>query len=242
MPTNNREKQTASSNASPTSSKENSNGENTSLDGVNGDALLLSLTKVARELHGQFQGIVERLCQTIAEESQGQVLLILERYQYRHTQSNSSVEGQWLNLSVEHAGRSYGKLAVAPHPEQSGQPALQYQHIQSLAINCALLLYSLETAAYFQREYPSPAKLTKELTPREQEILELLCSGYSRKQIAASLKIETGTIAKMCGLLYKHLGVRTERQAIAAAFILGLSFPIKNLSPEITSPPARQTT
>lgn len=242
MPTTNRKKQTASSNASSTSSGETSTGENTSPDGVKSDALLLRVAALARELHGQSSGVVERLCQEIVEGSKGQVQLILPGYLYRHTYMISSREQPWLALPVEYAGRSYGKLEVAPHPTQQGQTALPYHYIQLLASHCGLLLYSLEAAAYFQREYPSPAKPVEELTPREQEILALMCRSYSRKQIAASLDIEPETVAKMCGSLYRHLGVRTERHAIAAAFTLGLSSPIEHLSVEITPPSTRQET
>lgn len=252
MLTNNHKKQTASSNTSSTSSQEATasedalpttvNGENTSPNGVSSDTLLSSLAKLAHELHGQSKGVVERLCETIVETIQGQVQLILPGYQYRHTYMTSSREHPWFSLPVEHAGRSYGKLEVAPHPAQPGQTALPYHHVQWLASYCSLLLYSLETAAYFQREYPSPLKQAKEVTPRERDILDLLCHGYSRKQIASLLDIEYDTVVKMCGSLNKHLNVTGERHAIAAAFILGLSSPIEHLSPQITPPSTRQET
>ena len=242
MPTNNRKKQNVSSNALPIAPQGTSTGEDTSPTSVNGDELLSHLARVARELHGQSKGVVERLCQTIVEVSQGQVRLVLLPNKSQPTQNTSSIEDFWLSLPVEYAGRSYGKLEIAPHPTQPDQPALPYQHIQLLASNCGLLLYSMKAAAYFQREYPLPLKLTKEVTPREQEILELLCRGYSRKQIAASLDIDKGTVAKMCSSLYVHLGVENERQAIAAAFILGLCSPIENLSAEVNLPSTKQET
>lgn len=238
MPTNNRKKQNVSSRASSIPSQGTSTGESTSPASVNGDELLSRLATVARELHGQSTGIVERLCQTIIEASQGQVRLVLLPNKSQPTQTTSSIEDLWLSLPVEYAGRSYGQLAVAPHPTQQGQPALPYQYMQLLASYCGLLLYSLETAAYFQRECPPPVKLTEDLTQREQKILELMCQGFSRKQIGTLLNIEKGTIAKMCGTIYTKLGgVRTERHAIAAAFMLGLSFPIQNLSATFKSPP-----
>jgi DNA-binding CsgD family transcriptional regulator len=243
MPTNNHKKQTASSNVSPLSSQEASTGDNALTEDVNSIVLLLSLAALAQELHGQSTDVVERLCQRIVEMSKGQVQLILPRYQYQHSYPTSSRERPWLALLVEHAGRSYGKLEVAPHPTQPGQTALPYHHVQLLAGHCGLLLYSLETAAYFQRECPPPVKLIEVLTEREQEVLELMCHGYQRKQIATMLGIEEDTIAKMCGKLYTKLGgARTERYTVAAAFILGLSFPIEHLSPEINLPPAQQET
>lgn len=104
------------------------------------------------------------------------------------------------------------------------------------SVFCAFILYSLETAAYFQREYPSPVHLPVSLTPREQEVLELMCRGHQRKQIASMLHIKPATVGKICETMYPRLGVRTEREAIAAAFRLGLSFPIEHLSATITDP------
>lgn len=103
-----------------------------------------------------------------------------------------------------------------------------------------LILYSLETAAYFQREYPSPVHLPVSLTPREQEVLELMCRGHQRKQIASMLHIRPATVGKICEKMYARLGVRTEREAIAAAFRLGLSFPIEHLSATIDPPSVKQ--
>jgi DNA-binding CsgD family transcriptional regulator len=235
MTTNHHKKRAASSNATPISSQDTSAGAGVPPTSVDGDHLLLRLATLARELHGQSKGAEERLCQEIADESQGQVRLILLHYGYQPAQTTSSTEHLWLSLTVEYAGRSYGILEVAPHPTRSGQSALPYQQIQVLASACALLLYSLETAVYFQREYPSPVKPAETLTPRTQEILELLCRGYQRKQIAAMLGIDPKTVGKMCSTMYSQLGVRTERQAIAAAFMLGLSSPIENLTATVKS-------
>ena len=174
------------------------------------------------------------------DASRGQVQLVLQKYQYQPSQH----EQHKLNLSlpVVYAGRTYGWLEIGPDPARPDQPALPYQKIQLLASNCALILYSLETAAYFQREYRVSISLPVSLTPREQEVLELLCRGYQRKNIAIMLHISSRTIDKLCSTLYSQLGVRTERQAIAAAFRLGLSSPIEHLSATIGSPPLKKAT
>ena len=111
-----------------------------------------------------------------------------------------------------------------------------------VASQCALILYNLEAAAYFQREYPSLVTPPTELTPREQQILELLCRGYQRKQIATMLHIKPGTVAKTCGTLYAQLGVNSERGAIAAAFRMGISTPIENFAVKVKLPSAEQET
>jgi DNA-binding CsgD family transcriptional regulator len=242
MSTNNYKKQAASSNASSISSQGISVGKNVSPGSVDGDQLLLRLGTVAQELYGQSTGVAERLCQEIADATQGQVQLVLQRYQYQPVQSASTIEDLWVSAQVEYAGRLYGKLAIAPHPTLPDQTVLPYQYIRLLASNCALILFSLETSAYFRRECSSPVKLTEDLTQREQEILELLCRGLARKRIAVLLKIERGTVAKLCGTLFKKLGVATEREAIAAAFMLGLSSPIENLAAYVSLRSVKQET
>ena len=47
------------------------------------------------------------------------------------------------------------------------------------------------------------------LTPREVEVIKLAAQGNMRKQIAAKLKIKTGTINSHFKSIYIKLGVRS---------------------------------
>ena len=239
MSNNQRKKHVASSKVIPISSQGTSAGEDAPLASVDSDQLLLRLSVLQRELHGQSTGVVERLCQGIADASQGHMQLVLLRSQYQSAQNTSLPVHVWLSLPVEHAGRTYGMLEIAPDPIRSDQLVLPYQKAQVVAMSCAVLLYSLETAAYLQREYISPVRLPVTLPPREQELLELMCHGYQREEIALMLGITRETIRKMCEKMYPRLGVHTEREAIAAAFRLGLCFPIEHLSAKIKLSPER---
>ncbi len=87
---------------------------------------------------------------------------------------------------------------------------------------------------------PGQPVLTYQKTQLEQEVLELICRGHQRKQIASMLHIKLATVGKICEKMYPQLGVRTEREAIAAAFRLGLSFPIEHLSATIDPPSVKQ--
>ncbi len=236
----NRKKRAASSHATPISSQETSAGEGVPLTSIDGDELQLRLSALHQLLYGQSTDVVERLCQEIMDASQGQVQLVLQRYRYLPSHMPSFPEHSALSLPVVHAGRTYGRLEIGPDPTRPDQPVLAYQKMQVLAIHCAFILYSLETAAYFQREYPSPVHLAVSLTPREQEVLELICRGHQRKHIASMLHIKPATVGKICEKMYPRLGVRTEREAIAAAFRLGLSFPIEHLSATIDPPSMKQ--
>ncbi len=106
MSINNRKQPSAPSASTAISSQETSAGEDVPPTSIDGDDLLLRLSALHQLLHGQTKGIVERLCQEIMDASQGQVQIILQRYQRQPAQTTSFTEHAWLSLPVEHAGRS----------------------------------------------------------------------------------------------------------------------------------------
>jgi LuxR family maltose regulon positive regulatory protein len=60
------------------------------------------------------------------------------------------------------------------------------------------------------------------LTPRELEIMHLICKGYSNTEIASELVVTINTVKKHTSNIYGKLGVRSRTQAIARAHDLGL--------------------
>ena len=54
-----------------------------------------------------------------------------------------------------------------------------------------------------------------ELSPREQELLELLARGFLYKEIADSMKISVGTVNTYIRRIYEKLHVRSRSQAVA---------------------------
>lgn len=60
------------------------------------------------------------------------------------------------------------------------------------------------------------------LTPRQQQVLELMAAGLTRPQIAERLYLGTTTIASHQRAVYAHLGVHTGPAAVAAAYRTGL--------------------
>jgi LuxR family maltose regulon positive regulatory protein len=60
------------------------------------------------------------------------------------------------------------------------------------------------------------------LTPREQEVLHLICAGLSNREIAERLTVTLNTVKKHTSNLYDKLGVRSRTQAIARAQTLDL--------------------
>ena len=71
--------------------------------------------------------------------------------------------------------------------------------------------------------HPSaPQPLIEALTPRELEVLGLICEGLPNREIAARLTVTLNTVKKHSSHIYGKLGVRSRAQAIIRAGELGL--------------------
>ncbi len=77
-------------------------------------------------------------------------------------------------------------------------------------------------AAFGESTRPQPGELLDPLTPRELEIMRLICKGYSNPEIASELVVTINTIKKHTSNIYGKLGVRSRTQAIARAHELNL--------------------
>ena len=75
---------------------------------------------------------------------------------------------------------------------------------------------------YGEAEQSQPQDLPEPLTPRELEIMDLICQGYSNPQIASQLVVTLNTVKKHTSNIYGKLGVRSRTQAIARAHELNL--------------------
>lgn len=62
------------------------------------------------------------------------------------------------------------------------------------------------------------ANLIKQLSPREQQVLDLLAGGCSYKQIAAEMNLSMGTIRTYIRSMYDKLHVNSSTQAIVKYF------------------------
>ena len=66
----------------------------------------------------------------------------------------------------------------------------------------------------FQQGRPSPREL-ENLSPREQEVLDLLAQGFLYKEIADRLTVSYATIRTHVERIYQKLRVRSRSQAVA---------------------------
>ena len=60
------------------------------------------------------------------------------------------------------------------------------------------------------------------LTPRQKEVLALLCKGYSNKEICLRMQLAEVTVKMHVSLVFRALGVATRTQAVASAHRWGL--------------------
>jgi DNA-binding NarL/FixJ family response regulator len=60
------------------------------------------------------------------------------------------------------------------------------------------------------------------LTPRQREVLSLLCEGLPNKSICRQLNIAAGTVKVHIGVILRELGVASRLQAVVAAQQCGL--------------------
>jgi DNA-binding NarL/FixJ family response regulator len=64
------------------------------------------------------------------------------------------------------------------------------------------------------------ANRSDQLSDREREVLALLCTGATNREIAAAMHVGTETVKKHAGALYRKLGVRNRTEAAQRAATL----------------------
>lgn len=62
----------------------------------------------------------------------------------------------------------------------------------------------------------APPQVTRQLSPREVEILDLLCRGLTAPQVAAEFGLSRGSVKNKRRAIYQKLHARTLAQACAA--------------------------
>jgi DNA-binding NarL/FixJ family response regulator len=73
-----------------------------------------------------------------------------------------------------------------------------------------------------RRDTQLASRASSTLTPREQEVLQLLAEGRDQKEIAGRLLISTKTVGTHLEHIFRKLGVRSRAQAVALAYRDGL--------------------
>ena len=90
------------------------------------------------------------------------------------------------------------------------------------AVAEGLMVLDAVTAESVLRPRPASSATVEHLTPREQEVLQLLAQGLSNKLIAARLGISDHTVKFHVNAILGKLGAQSRTEAIAQAARLGL--------------------
>jgi transcriptional regulator of acetoin/glycerol metabolism len=118
-------------------------------------------------------------------------------------------------------GRIVGYLDISMHAEK--ELGLAAAHLQTLVNLIEKELYLRELKRKLQqtgvRLPPSlalPPEVERELTPLEREVLQLLLSGLSSKDIAGKLYLSVSTVEDYRKRIYQKLGVRGGMKGLLA--------------------------
>ncbi|HEU5229076.1 MAG TPA: LuxR C-terminal-related transcriptional regulator [Ktedonobacteraceae bacterium] len=179
--------------------------------------LLCTLT----EKHSEF------LCQEVKAITQGRARLHLGA----PAVSSSHI---FSILPLQFNSFKYGHLSLMRDETDPDQPAIPLltAHMIAQAISC--ILHMLDQHLFLQSfGQTNEVWTTINLTKREQNVLSLMCQGYTEEEIAELLTVSRATVNTHRQHIYEQLGVHNEYSARIAAFKLGLfSF----LAPERVAP------
>jgi DNA-binding NarL/FixJ family response regulator len=92
-----------------------------------------------------------------------------------------------------------------------------HQHKWETPVRDTSLRFGAPEATHDHRKAPPV-----HLTPRQLEVLSLLCEGLPNKLICRQLNIATGTVKVHIGVILRELGVTSRLQAVVAASRRGL--------------------
>ena len=112
---------------------------------------------------------------------------------------------------------SNGGISLIPKTISAEQFIEVIKFISNGGLYLPLDIFNLDTAAQ-----PPPRQELGTLTPRELEVLRLLCGGLSNKEISNQLGIEDVTVRLHLRGVFRKLGVKNRVQAVTRSIELGL--------------------
>jgi len=106
-----------------------------------------------------------------------------------------------------------------PAAKAAGASGFISKHLSADSVVAAVRAVA-EGKTVFARSPEEPAAA---LSPREREVLELMASGATNREIAAELHLSPHTVKEHASALYRKLGVRNRAEAVRRAERLGLT-------------------
>jgi LuxR family maltose regulon positive regulatory protein len=172
-------------------------------------AALQGLEEQARSAGRMAQAIDISLLQALAWQAQGQGAAALESFE--RALSWAEPEG-YVRAFLE---TGTGVILLLRRAASRG--------IRSQYVSKLLLAFGVEDGADTpSAQRPERQPLPEPLTPRELEVLALICDGLSNREIAERLTVTLNTVKKHSSHIYSKLGVTSRAQAIVRAGELGL--------------------
>ena len=183
--------------------------------------IIASLAIIGHQLHRNADHAKSLLCQHLTEVSQGIVHLHITRTAHP-TPAPCFVKR--ISMPVHFCEFTYGTLYIVV---ASGKATFSADAACHLAESCAMLLYTCEMRVLLQQVYLHLCSHTSaKLSPREQDILLLLCANKTKDEIATTLSIAPRTLDKHKQHIYDKLGVHNELAVLLAAYTRNLFFPL----------------
>ncbi|GCE15697.1 response regulator transcription factor [Tengunoibacter tsumagoiensis] len=169
------------------------------------------------------------LCREIEQITDKHVRLLLYTDSEKMTDLLSPRSSQIILIPVQFREVVYGSLEVETQSLSFSDIALQRYVLSLLSNICAWILHSIELSMIVNKESHSQPALSSSLTRRQQEVLKLICRGYTPKMIADTLAIAPSTVEKHRQQIYAKLDVHNEYDVMHAAYSAGLFSPIQDL-------------
>ena len=101
-------------------------------------------------------------------------------------------------------------------------PEVLVEAIKTLAAGGSYLYAPLTTQPPGTTQHGSIAQSVEQLTEREHEVLKLLSSGISNREIATALRLSEGTVRNHLSTIFAKLGVNDRTKAVLSAMQRGL--------------------
>ena len=189
------------------------------------------LLSVGENLCGQKQDVLQRLSQEVAFVTHQKVSFLF--HNVRERQQRPKTYG--LNVPVRFGNVLYGTL-VAHIQNETAQDAFSPSLVQMMASLCGSILYTCELSWFVlessqksvQHDYSAVTRAT--FTRRQWDVLQLICRGHTKEQIAQLLSIAPATLQKHRQAIYNHLHVNNEYEVPLVAYQIGLYSPLQCLS------------
>lgn len=164
------------------------------------------------------------LVSAIQEIIQGKAFIIFHSQQAKVHLSSKAHS----SFAIQFGKTIYGVLYIFADPVDTTQPSLSPILAELLAQLYGWLLYTCEQAAIVQGQYRRlEYQVYGKLSKREQEVLTLLCRGFTQEKVANELNIAVSTVIKHKQRIYYQLGVHNENDALVVAYHTGIVSLVK---------------